>query len=56
MQVGICLPNGYDIKGGDKMKNNLSRILSLFLIVLLLSSLPMAQAFAAYDCKYGTYS
>lgn len=38
------------------MKKNLSRILSVFLIVLLLASLPMAQAFAAYDCKCGTYS
>lgn len=56
MQVEICLPNGYNIMGGYKMKKNLSRILSVFLVVLLLASLPMAQAFAAYDCKYGTYS
>ena len=56
MQVEIRLPNGYNIMGGYKMKKNLSRILSVFLIVLLLASLPMAQAFAAYDCKCGTYS
>ena len=38
------------------MKKKMSRILSVFLVVLLLASLPMAEAFAAYDAKYGTYS
>lgn len=38
------------------MKKTLSRIFSVFLVVLLLASLPMVQAFADYSCKYGEYS
>ena len=38
------------------MKKTMKRILSIFLVVMLLAALPMTQAFAAYDCQYGKYT
>lgn len=38
------------------MKNTITRILSVLLVIVLLAALLMTEAFAALDCQYGKYS